>query len=228
MLELPEFRQAISQCKHLNIGGEGFGSALINKLFAAGFEGMAVNEYGPTETTVGSNQASLRPDSPVVAGPPFVNFRQRIVDAWGSELPVGAQGELYIFGRGLGLGYNNLPEKTAEAYIDFSWRTRLPHRDLAGMTPEGDVVIAGRIDHQVKLRGLRIELGEIEAVASRFEGIKQVAAAVREMNKIQHLCLYYTRSSDSIDKEALRAHLASYLTEYMVPDAYTEIKARCH
>lgn len=51
-----------------------------------------------------------------------------------------------------------------------------------------------------------------------------MAAAVREMNKIQHLCLYYTRSSDSIDKEALRAHLASYLTEYMVPDAYTEIK----
>ncbi len=224
MLELPEFRQAISQCKHLNIGGEGFGSALINKLFAAGFEGMAVNEYGPTETTVGSNQASLRPDSPVVAGPPFVNFRQRIVDAWGSELPVGAQGELYIFGRGLGLGYNNLPEKTAEAYIDFHGERGYRTGDLAGMTPEGDVVIAGRIDHQVKLRGLRIELGEIEAVASRFEGIKQVAAAVREMNKIQHLCLYYTRSSDSIDKEALRAHLASYLTEYMVPDAYTEIE----
>ena len=79
----------------------------------------------------------------------------------------------------MGLGYNNLPEKTAEAYIDFHGERGYRTGDLAGMTPEGDVVIAGRIDHQVKLRGLRIELGEIEAVASRFEGIKQVAAAVR-------------------------------------------------
>lgn len=222
MLELPEFRRAISRCKHLNIGGEGIQSSLVDKLFAAGFSGIAVNEYGPTETTVGSNRSILLPGKPVTAGPPFYNDTQRIIDAWGTELPVGAVGELYIFGRGVGLGYNKLPEKTAQSFVDYHGERGYRTGDLARWTPDGDVVILGRIDHQVKLRGLRIELGEIESVAQQFDGIKNAAADVREVNKIQHLCLYYT-ASKPVDKGLLRTHLASLLTEYMVPDAYTEI-----
>lgn len=222
MLYLPEFRKAVSQCTHLNIGGEGFQTALIAKLYDAGFHGRTVNEYGPTETTVGSNHYELTPYSPVIAGPPFYNDSQRVVDAWGGELPVGAVGELYISGLGLGLGYNNLPEKTAEAYVIYKGEKAYRTGDLARWTPDGDIVILGRIDHQVKLRGLRIELGEIESVALEFEGIGSVAANVCEFNKIQHLCLYYTSSVD-IDHDALREHLAGRLTEYMVPDSYMRI-----
>ncbi len=223
MLDLPEFRQAVSIAKHINIGGEGFQSSLVTKLYEAGFRGMTVNEYGPTETTVGSNHAVLQPGGPIVAGRPFMNMSQRIVDAWGSELPVGAVGELYIFGRGVGLGYNKLPEKTAEAYVTFHGERAYRTGDLARWTPDGEVVILGRIDHQVKIRGLRIELGEIENVARTFPGILAAAADVREINKIQHLCLYYTAAA-AVDKEALREHLAASLTEYMVPDAYTQIE----
>lgn len=223
MLDLPEFGRAIARCKHLNIGGEGFQNTLIAKLCSAGFRGRAINEYGPTETTVGCNQAEVTPFEPIIAGRPFYNASERIVDAWGSELPVGAVGELYIFGRGVGLGYNNLPDKTAQAFVTFNGERGYRTGDLARWTPEGDVVILGRIDHQVKLRGLRIELGEIESVASQFEGIKNVAADVREVNKIQHLCLYYTTTAP-VDKAKLHDHLASSLTEYMVPDAYTEIE----
>ncbi len=223
MLDLPEFRKAVAQANHLNIGGEGFQTALITKLFDAGFRGKAINEYGPTETTVGSNHYELSPYSPVIAGPPFYNESQRVVDAWGGELPVGATGELYIFGRGLGLGYNNLPEKTAESYVDYHGERAYRTGDLAKWTPEGDIVILGRIDHQVKLRGLRIELGEIESVSLQFEGIGKVAANVCEVNKIQHLVLYYT-SNEEIDTEKLREHLASRLTEYMVPDSYMRIE----
>ncbi|MDE6005962.1 MAG: amino acid adenylation domain-containing protein [Muribaculaceae bacterium] len=222
MLDLPEFREAISRVKHLNIGGEGFRNDLVVKLFDAGFHGVAINEYGPTETTVGSNQAQLAPDMPITAGKPFYNDWQRIVDAWGGELPVGAVGELYIFGRGVGLGYNNLPEKTAEVYVDYDGERGYRTGDLARWTAEGDVVILGRIDHQVKLRGLRIELGEIESVAMQFIGIDKVAADVREVNNIQHLCLYYTHRVP-VDTKALKEFLASRLTEYMVPDTYTEI-----
>lgn len=223
MLDLPEFRKAISQCTHLNIGGEGFQTALIAKLYDAGFHGRTVNEYGPTETTVGSNHYELTPKTPVIAGPPFYNDSQQVVDAWGGELPVGAVGELYIFGRGLGLGYNNLPEKTAEAYVTYQGEKAYRTGDLARWTPEGDIMILGRIDHQVKLRGLRIELGEIESVALDFAGIGKVAANVVEVNKIQHLVLYYT-SPEEIDTEELEKHLASRLTEYMVPDTYMRIE----
>lgn len=223
MLDLPDFRKAVAQCNHLNIGGEGFQTSLITKLFETGFRGKAINEYGPTETTVGSNHYELSPYAPVIAGPPFYNEWQRVVDAWGGELPVGAIGELYIFGRGLGLGYNNLPEKTAEAYVDYHGERAYRTGDLAKWTADGDIVILGRIDHQVKLRGLRIELGEIESVALEFEGIGKVAANVCEVNKIQHLCLYYT-SDKEVDTDKLQEHLASRLTEYMVPDAYMRIE----
>lgn len=222
MLDLPEFREAVARCSHINIGGEGFQTTLIAKLFDTGFRGKAINEYGPTETTVGSNRAELTPYTPVIAGPPFYNDTQRIVDAWGGELPVGAVGELYISGLGLGLGYNNLPEKTAEAYVEYHGERAYRTGDLARRTAEGDMVILGRIDHQVKLRGLRIELGEIECVAMEYDGIGKVAANVCEVNNIQHLCLYYTATSP-VDNDKLREHLASRLTEYMVPDAYMEI-----
>ena len=222
MLDLPEFAKAVSQAKLLNIGGEGFQTSLINKLFATGFSGQAVNEYGPTECTVGSNHQLLYPDTPITAGPPFYNESERIIDAWGGELPIGAVGELYIFGNGVGLGYNKLPEKTAEAFVDYHGERGYRTGDLARWTEGGDVAILGRIDHQVKLRGLRIELGEIESVAAQFDGIRNAVADVREVNKIQHLCLYFT-SDKEIDKEALRIHLATSLTEYMVPDSYIAI-----
>lgn len=224
MLELPDFAKAVSQAKLLNIGGEGFKTSLINKLFATGFSGLAVNEYGPTECTVGSNHNLLLPDRPITAGPPFYNESERIIDAWGGELPVGAVGELYIFGAGVGDGYNNLPEKTAEAFVDWHGLRGYRTGDLARWETSGDVTILGRIDHQVKLRGLRIELGEIENVALSFPGLKTAAADVREVNGIQHLCLYFTAEGD-IDTESLRKHLAASLTDYMVPDAYTPVEA---
>jgi len=222
MLDLPEFCEAVARCRHLNIGGESVPPALISKLYNVGFHGKAVNEYGPTETTVGSNRGELLPGKPVTAGVPFINVTQRIVDKWGAELPVGAVGELFISGRGLGLGYNNLPEKTAAAYVDYHGERAYRTGDLARWTPDGEVVILGRIDHQVKLRGLRIELGEIESVALQFEGVGKAAANVCEVNKVQHLCLYYTVSAP-VDSEALRGYLADRLTEYMVPDIFMEI-----
>ena len=224
MLELPDFAKAVSEAKLLNIGGEGFKTSLINKLFATGFNGLAVNEYGPTECTVGSNHNLLYPDRPISAGPAFYNESERIIDAWGGELPVGAVGELYIFGAGVGAGYNNLPDKTAEAFVDWHGMRGYRTGDLARWDDTGDVTILGRIDHQVKLRGLRIELGEIENVALGYPGLKMAAADVREVSNIQHLCLYYTAEGE-IDTEKLRTHLAASLTEYMVPDAYTMVEA---
>lgn len=86
MLELPAFREAVSRCRLLNIGGEGFPQSLLKRLRVdAGFKGLIVNEYGPTETTVGSNHAILKLGEPVTAGRPFYNYREYIVDPWGAR-----------------------------------------------------------------------------------------------------------------------------------------------
>lgn len=221
MLELPEFCEAISHCRLLNIGGEAIPGSLLPKLEQSGFKGLTVNEYGPTETTVGSNHKVLECGAPVTVGPPFYNYREYILDVWGGELPVGAVGELVIAGRSVGSGYHNLPEKTAESFITFYGAPAYRTGDLARWLPDGDVDVLGRIDHQVKLRGLRIELGEIESVANAFPGVKMSVANVCKIGNVDHLCIWY--EGERIDQSELRTHLERHLTNYMVPDSFNPV-----
>lgn len=221
MLELPSFREAIANCKLLNIGGEAIPASLLPKLDKAGFKGLTVNEYGPTETTVGSNHAVLQSGKPVTVGPPFYNYREYICDAWGGELPIGGIGELVIAGRSVGKGYHNLPEKTAENFITFKGERAYRTGDLARWLPDGDVDVLGRIDHQVKLRGLRIELGEIESVANTFPGVRMSVANVCKIQNVDHLCIWY--EGENVDQEELRTHLQRHLTDYMVPDSFNPV-----
>ncbi len=221
MLELPSFCEAIARCKLLNIGGEAIPASLLPKLDAAGFEGLIVNEYGPTETTVGSNHAVLQSGKPVTVGRPFYNYREYVCDAWGGELPIGGVGELVIAGRSVGKGYHNLPEKTAESFITFNGERAYRTGDLARWLPDGDVDVLGRIDHQVKLRGLRIELGEIESVANAFPGVRMSVANVCRIRNVDHLCIWY--EGEGVDQEELRTHLTRHLTDYMVPDSFNPV-----
>lgn len=221
MLELPSFRRAIANCKLLNIGGEAIPASLLPKLDKAGFKGITVNEYGPTETTVGSNHAVLKTGKPVTVGPPFYNYREYICDAWGGELPVGGIGELVIAGRSVGKGYHNLPEKTAESFITFKGERAYRTGDLARWLPDGDIDVLGRIDHQVKLRGLRIELGEIESVANAFPGVRMSVSNVCKIQNVDHLCIWY--EGMEVNQDELRAHLQRHLTDYMVPDSFNPV-----
>lgn len=222
MLELPSFCEAISGCKLLNIGGEAIPASLLPKLDKAGFKGLIVNEYGPTETTVGSNHAVLRSGKPVTVGRPFYNYREYVCDAWGGELPIGGIGELVIAGRSVGKGYHKLPEKTAESFITFNGERAYRTGDLARWLPDGDVDVLGRIDHQVKLRGLRIELGEIESVANAFPGVKMSVANVCRIQNVDHLCIWY--EGENVDQDELRTHLQRHLTDYMVPDSFNPVE----
>lgn len=222
MLELPSFCEAISGCKLLNIGGEAIPASLLPKLDKAGFKGLIVNEYGPTETTVGSNHAMLRSGKPVTVGRPFYNYREYVCDAWGGELPIGGIGELVIAGRSVGKGYHKLPEKTAESFITFNGERAYRTGDLARWLPDGDVDVLGRIDHQVKLRGLRIELGEIESVANAFPGVKMSVANVCRIQNVDHLCIWY--EGENVDQDELRTHLQRHLTDYMVPDSFNPVE----
>lgn len=221
MLELPEFCDAIANCRLLNIGGEAIPASLLPKLEDAGFKGLTVNEYGPTETTVGSNHKVLKSGEPVTVGRPFYNYREYVIDAWGGELPAGAVGELVIAGRSVGKGYHNLPEKTAESFITLYGAPAYRTGDLARWFPDGDVDVRGRIDHQVKLRGLRIELGEIESVANAFTGVKMSVANVCKIGNVDHLCIWY--EGENVDQEELKTHLQRHLTDYMVPDSFNPV-----
>jgi thioester reductase-like protein len=171
---------------------------------------------------VASNNAELTHAEQVTVGKPQLNVKEFIVDSDGNELPVGVVGELYIGGRGVARGYNNLDEMTRERFIDYNGTRIYKSGDYAKWLPDGNVVILGRTDHQIKLRGLRIELGEIENVMLKVEGMEKVVIIIRKLNDKEHLCAYYTADRE-IAPDALKAEISKSLTQYMVPTAYLQL-----
>jgi aryl carrier-like protein len=97
--------------------------------------------------------------------------------------------------------------------------------DLGRRLADGNIEFLGRNDFQVKIRGFRIELGEIEARLSEYEGVQEAVVLAREDTPGEkRLVAYYTaREQNSVEAQALRAHLATKLPEYMVPAAYVRL-----
>ena len=217
------FCKAIALVKICRAGGEKFSDALLEKMRGI-TRARIFNCYGPTETTVACNNKELTDAQLVTVGKPQLNVKEYILDADGNELPVGVVGELVIGGRGVARGYNNLEEKTRESFITFGGERVYRSGDYAKWLPDGDVVILGRTDHQIKLRGLRIELGEIENVMLKVEGVKKVVILIRKLGGKEHLCAYYTADRE-IAPDALKAEISKSLTQYMVPTAYLQLEA---
>jgi thioesterase domain-containing protein/acyl carrier protein len=132
---------------------------------------------------------------------------------------------------GLGRGYLNRPELTAEKFIKNPFSDEPGSRlyktgDLARYLPDGNIEYLGRIDNQVKIRGFRIELGEIEAVLSSHPFVQENAVIAHEVSEgDKHLVAYYVPQTDQvIEKQALRAFLKESLPDYMVPAFWVEIE----
>ncbi|MBR5640265.1 MAG: amino acid adenylation domain-containing protein [Muribaculaceae bacterium] len=216
-----DFAKAIANIKIVRAGGEKFSDQLLHQVRTV-TKARIFNCYGPTEITVASNNKELTHAYLVTVGKPQLNVKEFIVDADGNELPVGVVGELYIGGCGVARGYNNLDEMTHERFIDYHGTRIYKSGDYAKWLPDGDVVILGRTDHQIKLRGLRIELGEIENVMLRVEGIDKVVIMIRKIGGKEHLCAYYTADHE-IAADELKAEISKSLTQYMVPTAYRQL-----
>ena len=217
-----DFCKAIKNVKICRAGGEKFSEQLLSQLRNV-TNARIFNCYGPTEITVASNNKELTNATIVTVGKPQLNVKEFIVDCDGNELPIGVVGELYIGGRGVAKGYNNLDDMTRERFIDYHGERIYKSGDYAKWLQDGDVVILGRTDHQIKLRGLRIELGEIENVMLKVEGMKKVVILIRKLNGKEHLCAYYTADHE-IAPDALKAEISKSLTQYMVPTAYLQLK----
>ncbi len=188
------------------------------------------NGYGPTEATVTMTTqecaAGNGPQSPPI-GRPMPNVTTYVLDRNGQPVPVGVPGELHIGGAGLARGYLNSPDLTARKFIPdpFSddpaarlYRTGDLVRYLAG----GRLEFLGRIDGQLKLRGLRIESGEIEAALRAHPDVDDAAVVLRESAGGQRRIVGYVTGRDgaAAHPAALRAHLAESLPPYMVPSAF--------
>lgn len=205
-----------------------------------------IDEYGPTETTVGcciKKYEKGNKEKYFTIGRSIANNQIYILDKQNNPLPIGVPGELCISGAGVGLGYLNRLDLTAERFVENPFATEenghgktMYHTgDLAAWRENGEIEYLGRIDTQVKIRGLRIELGEIESVMSEFPGIRMCAVTdKKDEDSRQYLVGYYTNISDEkedqnvitaakVDEKELRKYLSSKLPKYMVPNYFMHI-----
>ncbi|MFL6262992.1 MAG: amino acid adenylation domain-containing protein, partial [Thermoanaerobaculia bacterium] len=186
------------------------------------------NLYGPTEAAVDVTWWTCEREGRralVPIGRPVANTQIHLLDASFHPVPVGVPGELYIGGIQVGRGYLGRPELTAERFIPDPFSAAPGARlyrtgDLARYLPDGAVDFLGRIDHQVKLRGLRIELGEIEAAIAAHAAVREAVVLVRAEGGALgavNLVAYVTGNPDPVE---LRTLLGRSLPEYMVPAAW--------
>jgi amino acid adenylation domain-containing protein len=195
------------------------------------------NAYAPTETTIYSTLfecSEMSTQSPPV-GKPIANTEVYLLDEHLNPVPVGARGELYIGGMGIARGYLNRPELTAERFIPHPFSTEPGERlyrtgDLARYLPDGNIQFIGRVDQQVKLRGLRIELGEIETALSQHPEVRETVVILREDRPGDKRLIAYLVMKPSEDEETLvtasqwRQYLKERLPEYMIPSAFVGLE----
>ncbi|MBO4375354.1 MAG: amino acid adenylation domain-containing protein [Lachnospiraceae bacterium] len=222
-MEYEPFSEALSKCRLIIAGAEQYPEKLLTKLKSLGNIRL-LNSYGPTEITVSSNMADLTDAKTVTVGKPLYNYREWIVDTDGNRLPALVTGELLIGGYGVSAGYVGLPEKTAESFIEYEGERVYRTGDLAKWDRYGNVVILGRKDSQVKIRGLRVELTEISEIMEKLPGIKRAVCVVKKLNGEDNLCAYYT-AEGRVDCKEIHDSLSTMLTKYMVPTAFTQLES---
>ncbi|MBB0242683.1 amino acid adenylation domain-containing protein [Streptomyces alkaliphilus] len=220
--ELPDLRT-------LAVGGDVCPAELVTR-FASGRR--MLNGYGPTEYTVGATfSRPLRPSGAPPMGGPLWNTRVFVLDAALSPVPPGVPGELYLAGDGLARGYLGRPGQTAQRFVanPFGPAGARMYRtgDLVRWNTGGELEFLGRTDDQVKIRGFRVELGEVESVLGAHPAVRQCVVVVHEDPPGTRRLVGYvvTGGPDGPDGEALRAHAASTLPEYMVPAAVMVLDA---
>ncbi|MHC6226524.1 amino acid adenylation domain-containing protein [Pseudomonas sp. X10] len=228
MLQAFLLDEAVSSCTSLTrivCSGEALPVDAQQQVFAKLPKAGLYNLYGPTEAAIDVTHWTCREEGKdsVPIGQPIANLGTFILDGELQPVPVGVVGELYLSGAGLARGYHRRPALTAERFVTspFNSGERLYRTgDLACYRADGVIEYRGRIDHQVKIRGLRIELGEIEARLMELEAVREAVVLAVDGPSGQQL-VGYVVPNGGLEQDGLREQLKSalkaHLPDYMVP-----------
>jgi amino acid adenylation domain-containing protein len=189
------------------------------------------NLYGPTEAAVDVTHWDCDEWHDqyisVPIGRPIANTQIYILNEQLQPMPIGVAGELFIGGHNLAEGYLNKPELTKKQFIASPFTESAGVRlyktgDLARFRTDGAIEYIGRIDSQVKLRGVRIELGEIECVLSQYPDVAEAVVVVCHLDDQDDRLVAYIvpeRPDEFLDTASIRAFMGKKLPNYMVPSA---------
>ncbi len=195
-----------------------------------------INAYGITEVTIDSTYldcSTLNIDNQgfVPIGDPFPNTQIYVLDQELNPTPIGVPGELCIGGEGVAIGYLNRPELTREKFVPNPFSDKVGERiyrtgDLARYLKDGTIEFLGRMDYQIKIRGLRVEIGEVEEVLMQHPLIKEAVVLAKKDKSGENILIgYYVRSmEDTFSIEELQTSMLRKLPDYMIPTIFIEVK----
>jgi amino acid adenylation domain-containing protein len=216
----------------VTLAGEKLTKEIIRRHFKRFPDVPIVNEYGPTENSICTTATILNGGRSRDAhiGMPIDNTKVYILGEDMEIVPPGVSGEICISGVGLARGYLNNPELTGEKFVanpfipgQKMYRTG----DLGRWTADGNIEFLGRIDDQVKVRGIRVELGEIETALAQHPVVQENVVINQEDHAgMARLVAYVvTNQRQTLQVDDLRRFLKEKLPDYMVPSAFVIIDA---
>ncbi|MEO1515848.1 MAG: non-ribosomal peptide synthetase [Bacteroidota bacterium] len=221
--ELNRFADQLTNLKAVICGGEAMQSSHVDRLAKTA---QIYNHYGPSESTVCITFHTVRRlEEASLIGQPIANRQVYILDEKDALCPLLVPGELCVSGVGLAREYLNNPSMTAAKFVDNPFhpgRRMYKTGDRARWLPDGRIEFLGRMDKQVKIRGIRIELGEIESRLSRFSGIAESAVVTRDRQGDKCLVGYYVADRE-IEASRLTNFLSADLPDYMLPNCFVRL-----
>lgn len=223
------------------VGGEPLPPNLIPDFFDKLPHTQMVNGYGATETagdgTFFNTQQPFQ-SANVPIGRPLENVQLYILDEEMQPVPIGFPGELYVGGTSISKGYLNRPELTAHKFIHNPFTDQPDGRlwksgDIGRYLRDGVIEFIGRIDNQIKIRGIRIETSGIEIVINQHPDIKEslvigkkpdaVEVAHQHYSDLRLLAYVVPHSGNQISHTELRSSLQQKLPDHCIPSAFISL-----
>lgn len=196
-----------------------------------------INSYGTTEAAIDSTYFELDKAifplnelSTVPLGKPFPNTKIKILNKELKDCLPGIQGEIYIGGKGVALGYLNQPELTQKKFISLSLNNKRESfyktGDIGYYLPDGNIVFLGRADDQIKIMGFRVDLLEVENVLNSYQTLeKAVVLPHSSFDSTIQFLVAYIKCKETFKINAYIDFLKNQLPSYSIPVVYFPVSS---
>ena len=235
----PNLEERLPELKLWSCSGEVLTWELARR-FRKGYPGAKLlNIYGSSEVAADVTWHEVREEEEeedaqgtvsVPIGRPISNAQVYVLDRNLNAVPVGVRGEIYVGGDGLALGYWQQPEMTGERFVSNPIAPERSQRlyrtgDLGRWRSTGEIEYLGRMDGEVKVRGMRIDLGEIETVLASHRWVEEAVVELSGEGAEQRLVAYVVAGEEGTPSaRELRRHVRSKLPEHMAPASYVRVE----